>query len=115
MKTQRLISSYDEINDIFYGKIDGKNGYFANYAVNKGIFINIDKNGFPVSFFINHASNVLHISKEILEESNVKVGIDCDNISIIFNIFINNVKIYNGKFENNYKIPAFNFMLDTNY
>ncbi len=24
MKTQRLISSYDEINDIFCGKIDGK-------------------------------------------------------------------------------------------
>ena len=43
MKTQRLISSYDEINDIFCGKIDGKNGYFANYAMNKGIFINIDK------------------------------------------------------------------------
>ena len=34
MKTQRLISSYDEINDIFCGKIDGKNGYFANYAMN---------------------------------------------------------------------------------
>ena len=44
MKTQRLISSYDEINDIFCGKIDGKNGYFANYAMNEGIFINIDKN-----------------------------------------------------------------------
>ena len=43
MKTQRLISSYDEINDIFCGKIDGKNGYFANYAMNEGIFINIDK------------------------------------------------------------------------
>ena len=63
MKTQRLISSYDEINDIFCGKIDGKNGYFANYAMNEGIFINIDKNGCPVSVFIDRASDILNVKK----------------------------------------------------
>lgn len=115
MKTQRLISSYDEANDIFYGKIDGEDGYFANYAISKGIFINLDKNMFLVSFFINSASDVLHVSKEILEESDVKVFINCTNISIMFDVFINDVKIFNDVFENNYDIPSFNFMLDTNY
>ena len=42
MKTQRLISSYDEINDIFCGKIDGKNGYFANYAKPVGFLLPIN-------------------------------------------------------------------------
>lgn len=115
MKTQRLISSYDETNDIFFGKIDGKNGYFANYALNEGIFINIDENGCPVSVFIDNASDILHVKKEILEESNVKIGIDCNDYSIYFNIFVNDVKIYNDKFANNCGIPDLNFMLDSNY
>ena len=84
MKTQRLISSYDEINDIFCGKIEGKNGYFANYAMNEGIFINIDKNGCPVSVFIDRASDILNVKKEILEESDIKIGLGCDYCSIYF-------------------------------
>lgn len=115
MKTQRLISSYDEINDIFCGKIDGKNGYFANYAMNEGIFINIDKNGCPVSVFIDRASDILNIKKEILEESDIKIGLGCDDCSIYFDIFVNGVKIYNNKFENNCGIPDLNFLLDTDY
>lgn len=115
MKTQRLISSYDEINGIFCGKIDGKNGYFANYAMNEGIFINIDKNGCPVSVFIDRASDILNVKKEILEESDIKIGLGCDDCSIYFDIFVNGVKIYNNKFENNCGIPDLNFLLDTDY
>lgn len=115
MKTQRLISSYDEINDIFCGKIDGKNGYFANYAMNKGIFINIDKNGCTVSVFIDNASDILNVKKEILEESDIKIGIGCDGLSIYFDIFVNGVKIYNNEFKNTYGIPDLNFLLDSNY
>ena len=58
MKTQRLISSYDEINDIFCGKIDGKNGYFANYAMNEGIFINIDKNTLEIIYLNCYTCNI---------------------------------------------------------
>ena len=28
---KRLISSYDEENDTFLGKVDGENGYVADY------------------------------------------------------------------------------------
>lgn len=75
MKTQRLISSYDEINDIFCGKIDGKNGYFANYAMNEGIFINIDKNGCPVSVFIDRASDILNVKKKFWKNLILKSGL----------------------------------------
>ena len=49
MKTKQMISSYDEINDTFVAKISDKDGYYANYDIADGIFLNIDKNGFPVS------------------------------------------------------------------
>ena len=38
METKELISSYDETNDIFVGKISEKNGYCVNYEFSKGIF-----------------------------------------------------------------------------
>ena len=37
----------------------------ATDAMNKGIFINIDKNGCPVSVFIDRASDILNVKKEI--------------------------------------------------
>ena len=33
MKIKELISSYDETNDIFVGKISEKNGYYSNYDI----------------------------------------------------------------------------------
>ena len=115
MKTQRLISSYDEVNDIFYGMIEGKKGYLANYAVDESIFINIGDGNYPVSFLISNASNVLDVKKEVLEESNVKIAIGCDDLSLYFNMCINNVEIYKDKFKNLYSMPNFSFILDTNY
>ncbi len=115
MKTQRLISSYDEVNDIFYGMIEGKKGYLANYAVDESIFINIGDGNYPVSFLISNASNVLDVKKEVLEESNVKIAIGCDDLSLYFNMCINNVEIYKDEFRNLYSMPNFSFILDTNY
>ena len=43
METKELISSYDEVNDTFVGKMSDKNGYYANYDIADGIFLNIDK------------------------------------------------------------------------
>lgn len=53
--------------------------------------------------------------KEILEESDIKIGLGCDDCSIYFDIFVNGVKIYNNRFENNCGIPDLNFLLDTDY
>lgn len=52
--------------------------------MNEGIFINIDKNGCPVSVFIDRASDILNVKKEILEESDIKIGLGCDDCSIYF-------------------------------
>ena len=57
----------------------------------------------------------LNVKKEILEESDIKIGLGCDDCSIYFDIFVNGVKIYNNKFENNCGIPDLNFLLDTDY
>ena len=61
MEKQRLISSYDEINDTFVGKIDGRNGYNANYGISEGVFLNIDENNLPTSVFVNNASEVFDV------------------------------------------------------
>ena len=113
MEKQRLISSYDEINDTFVAKIDGKNGYCADYSISEGIFLSIDKNNMPTSVLVDNASEVFSISKKILENSNVKIGIDCDSICLYFTIFIENLKICSIKCRNNFGIPKINFEIDS--
>ena len=115
MEKERLISSYDEINDTFFGKIDGKNGYCADYSISDGIFLSIDKNNMPTSVLIDNASEVFNVSKQILENSNVKIGIDCDSICLIFTMFIENLKICSIKCKNKFGIPNINFEIDSNY
>lgn len=114
MNTKRLISSYDEINDTFVGKIDGKNKYCADYSISDGIFLAIDNNNIPYSVFIENASNVFKISKTMLENTNVKITIDCDSIILSFNMFIEDLKICSIKSENRWGIPKINFLMDTN-
>ena len=74
MKKERLISSYDEVNDTFVGKIDGKMGYCADYSISEGIFLSIDKDNLPSSVLVDNASEVLNVSKQILE--NVRHNVD---------------------------------------
>ena len=38
---KRLISSYDEINDTFVGKIDGEDGFCADFDISNGIFLGV--------------------------------------------------------------------------
>lgn len=115
MKTKRLISSYDEKNDIFVGKIDGKNGYFADYDISDGIFLGIDKNNCPASVFVDNASKVFNTSKKVLENANVKIALNCDELFIYFNFFVENSEIFSSKSENLCKIPELNFVMDANY
>ena len=42
MMKKRLISSYDEINDTFVGKIDGENGFCSDFDISDGIFLAIN-------------------------------------------------------------------------
>lgn len=115
MKTKRLISSYDEINDTFVGKIDGKNRYCADYSISEGIFLAIDGNKVPYSVFVDRASDVLNVSKAVLENSNVKIAIDCDSIFLSFSMFIEDLKICSIKSKNRCGIPKLNFLMDSNY
>lgn len=115
MKKQRLISSYDEINDTFVGKIDGRAGYCADYSISDGVFLSIDKDNMPTSVFVDKASEVFNISKHILENSNVKIDIDCDSICLYFTMFIENLKICSIRCKNIYGIPNMNFEMDSNY
>ncbi|AMD17783.1 hypothetical protein TL18_06990 [Methanobrevibacter sp. YE315] len=110
-----LISSYDEINDIFKGKVENENGISADFSIADGIFLGIDKNHFPNSIYVNEASKVFDIPKEILENSNVKIFIDCDSIFLDFNMFIEDLKIFSVKCKNRFGIPNINFVIDSNY
>ncbi|WP_407374574.1 hypothetical protein [Methanobrevibacter sp.] len=115
MKKERLISSYDEINDTFVAKIDGRNGYCANYGISEGVFLSIDKNNIPTSVLVDRASEVFNISKQVLENSNVRIGIDCDSICLYFTMSIENLKICSIKCKNDFGIPNINFEIDSNY
>ena len=111
---KRLISSYDEVNDTFVGKIDGKNGYCADFGISKGIFLGIDNFNFPSFIFIPHASEVFNISKQCLESSNVKIGIDCNENSLSVDMFFENSKICSVKCRNDFGIPNLNCLMDSN-
>lgn len=115
MEKQRLISSYDVVNDTFVGKIDGQNGYCADYSISDGVFLSIDKNNIPTSVLVSNASKVFDISKHVLENSNVKIDINCDNICLYFTMFIENLKICSIRCKNKYGIPNINFEMDSNY
>ena len=111
---KRLISSYDEINDTFVGKVDGENGYCADYGISDGIFLGINKDNFPTSVFVLNASEVLDISKEILECPDVKININCNNLCVYFDMFIEGLKICSIKCKNSFGIPNLNYLIDCN-
>ena len=112
---KRLISSYDEVNDTFVGKVDGENGFCADYDISDGIFLGIDENNFPTSVYVNNASKVLDIPKQILENSNVRIRIICDAFFLTFNMCIEDLRICSVKCENCYGIPNLNFEIDSNH
>lgn len=112
---KRLISSYDEVNDTFVGKVDGENGFCADYGISNGVFLGIDKNNFPNSIFVSNASEVLNTPKQILENSNVKINIDCDAICLYFSMFIEDLKVCSIRCKNSYGIPDINFEIDSNH
>ncbi|MDO5831847.1 hypothetical protein [Methanobrevibacter sp.] len=112
---KRLISSYDEVNDTFVGKVDGGHGFCADYGISDGVFLAIDENNFPTSVYVNNASEVLNIPKQILENSNVRISIICDAIFLNFNMCIEGLKICSIRCKNHYGIPSLNFEIDSNH
>ncbi len=114
MEKQRLISSYDELNDTFVGKIDGGNGYVADYGIGEGIFLGIDDSNLPTSVFISNASEVLNTSKSILESADVKMGINCDDDSLAFRLCIEDSLIFSIKCKNSFGIPNLDYLMDCN-
>ncbi len=112
---KRLISSYDEVSDTFVGKVDGENGFCADYDISNGVFLGIDKDNFPNSVFVRNASEVLNTSKQTLEHSNVKINIDCDSICLHFNMFIEDLKVCSIRCRNSYGIPNISFEIDSNH
>ena len=111
---KNLISSYNEENDTFVGKIDGKNGYCADYGISEGVYLGVDKLNMPSFIFVSRASEVFNIPKDILESSNVKLIIECceDDLSLV--MFIDNSKICSIKSKNNFGIPSINILGDSN-
>ena len=112
MEKQRLISSYDELNDTFVGKIDGRNGYNANYRISDGIYLNIDKDNVPTAVVVNRASEVFDVSKQCLESADVKIGICCNGDCLSFSMFVENSEICSLKCRNDFGIPALEYFID---
>ena len=115
MEKKTLISSYDEINDTFVGKVLDEHGLYADYCISDGIYLGIDKNNLPNSVYVNDASRVLNISKRILENSNVEINIECDSFCLDFKMFIGGLNICSIRCENIYGIPKMNFSMDSNH
>ena len=111
---KRLISSYDEINDTFVGKVDGENGYVVDYGIGNGIFLRINNSNLPTSVFIPNASEVLDVSKSMLESSDVKIGIMCDEVNLTFILCIENLLVYSTECKNDFGIPNLNCVIDCN-
>lgn len=114
MKTNELISSYDETNDILICKISEVNGYSANYDISDGIFLNVDKNQLPASIFIKHASEVLNVKKCILEDPNICVFIKCTKKELDFELLIANKRIYASKSMNRFDMPKLSYEIQLN-
>ena len=115
MTTKRLISSYDEENDIFVGKIEDEHGYCANYGISDGIFLNMDENNIPTSVFIDNASEVINKPKIVLESPDVIIAINCDEVVLNLDMYIDDSKIYSIKCQNTYGIPKIDFLIDANF
>ena len=111
---KRLISSYDEINDTFVGKVDGEKGYCADYGISGGVYLGINSSNLPTSVFVPNASEVFNISKETLESADVKINIDCDELCLYFDMCIENSKICSIKCKNNFGIPKMKCLIDSN-
>ena len=111
---KRLISSYDEINDTFVGKVDGEYGYVADYGISEGVYLGINSSNLPTSVFVPNASEVFNISKETLESADVKINIDCDELCLSFDMCIENSKICSIKCKNNFGIPEMKCLIDSN-
>ena len=112
MKLKKLVSSYDEINDRFVGKIEGTKGYLLSYAISNNVFLNLDKNKYPSSIFIENASEILNTSKEELKYSNIKIIIDCNALFVHFNLFIDDLKSHSFKTRNTHNISNSNIIID---
>ena len=112
---KRLISSYDEVNDTFVGKIDGENGYCADYGISDGIFLGINRSNFPAVVFVPNASEFLNTSKETLESADVRININCDGLYLYFDMFIENSRICSIKCKNSFGIPNMEYVIDSNY
>ncbi|WP_407414118.1 hypothetical protein [Methanobrevibacter sp.] len=115
MEEKTLISSYDEVNDTFVGKVNGESGFCADYCISDGVYLGIDENNIPNSVYVDDASRVFNISKKVLENSNVKIDIVCDSLCLIFKIFIEGLNICSIKCENVYGIPSIIYSIDSNH
>lgn len=111
---KRLISSYDEINDTFVGKVDGEHGYCADYGISDGVFLGINNANFPTSVFVPNASEVFNTSKETLESADVKININCCDGCLYFDMCIENSNICSIRCKNSFGIPNLNFLIDSN-
>ena len=111
---KRLISSYDEENDTFAGKVDGENGYVADYGIADDVFLGLNSSNLPSSVFISNASEVLNTSKNTLESSNVKIAITCDEASLNFRMCIEDAMIFSSRCENAFGIPNLDYIIDCN-
>ncbi len=112
---KRLISSYDEANDTFAGKFEGEKGLASDYSIYEGVFLGLDRDNFPNSIYVDGASKVFNIPKEVLENPNVKIFIDCNRTFLDFCMFIEDLKIFSLKCRNHFGIPEINFSIDSNY
>lgn len=110
-----MISSYDEVNDTFVGKIDGEIGFCVDFDISDGVFLGINKNNCPNSVYICNASSVLNVSKQTLENSNVKIKINCNSICLYFTMFIENLCICSLRCKNIFDIPLVDFEMDSNF
>lgn len=111
---KRLISSYDEENDTFAGKVDGENGFKADYGITDGIYLGVNNSNYPTSIFVSNASEVLNTSKNILESADVKIKIDCDEAFLTFRMCIEDLMVFSTRCQNHFPIPKMTYEIDSN-
>lgn len=105
MKIHKSITSYDKVNDTFVSKLENKKGYIADFNISNGIILAMDKLNQPTFIFINNASNLFNVDKDLFDESEILISLDCDEKEIDFEIFVGYKRIYYAKTNNVFNIP----------
>lgn len=104
MINKKLISSYDESEDMFYIKINEDRGYVISFELCDGVYLNLNKFNELDSIEIENASELLGFTQNSLSNGEKKIIIISTEDFISFKFFLNNKNLLERSIRNEYNL-----------